>query len=85
MSLLTNPRIKQLIKDINSNYVRADLANREFDYATEAKHLWHALHDCNVLIGDFFLGYVDKELAITYAHSVTHSAKRIEEIVKKKK
>ena len=79
------PRVKLLIKSISSNYVRADLANREKDYYAEAKHLLFAMSGCNDIITLFFSGDVEKELAVRYAYSATSSAKRIEAIIKGKK
>ena len=86
MNLLMNPRVKQLIKDINSNYVRADIANRTKNHNIEAKYLLFAMGDCNEIITLFFSDIdVDRKLAITYAYSATTTAKRIEEIIKGKK
>jgi len=80
-----DPRIKQLIKSINSNYVRADIANRTKNQNIEAKYLLLTMKDCNDIITLFLSGDADKEFAVTYAHSAMMSAKRIEKIVKGKK
>ena len=78
------PRVKLLIKSISSNYVRADIANQTKNHNIEAKYLMFAIKDCNEIITLFFSGDVDRELAATYAHSATNSAKRIEEIMKRR-
>ena len=79
-----SPTVKQIIKDISSNYVEADMAGRRGDHDTELKHLFFAIHDCYVLLTLFHSdGWaIDKELALSYANSGVNTAKRIEELVK---
>lgn len=78
------PTVKLLIRGVNSNYVKADIANRIKDYGEELIHLLSASHDCCLVIGLYHSGGygIDKKFALSYAKSGINTARRIEELVK---
>ena len=82
-----DPTVKDIIKEISSMYVRADMAGRRGNHDAELEYLLHALRSCYVLIGLHHSGVceIENELVLSYAKSGLNTAKRIVEIVREVK
>lgn len=73
--------VKQLIKDILSANVAADLAKLTNDEPAELKHLLRAIHDTSVLLQGRLDDSTDEETAKTYAKSLKDTAAYVKEMI----
>lgn len=72
---------QSMIKDISSNFVRADVATRCCDKPDELKHLLFATHDISILLLNCLNDVIDESTAKEYAKSLENTATRIKELI----
>ena len=71
------------IKNISSNYIRAQQAEREGDDRSELRHLLFALQDISVLLKEWHTDRRDAAMAISYAKSLHNTTARIQTLIEK--
>lgn len=71
------------IKNISSNYIRAQRAESEGNDRDELRHLLFAAQDIAELLEAWVSDRMDVSMATSYAESLCHSAARIKELIEK--
>lgn len=71
------------IKNISSNYIRAQQAEREGDDRTELRLLLFAVQDISVLLKAWHTDRRDAAMAISYAKSLHNTTARIQTLIEK--
>jgi hypothetical protein len=81
MQSLTNDTTR--IKNISSNYIRAQQAKREGDSRTELRCLLFATHDISLLLRSWHTDRRNAAMAISYAKSLHNTTARIQTLIEK--
>ena len=71
------------IKNISSNYIRAQQAEREGDDRTELRLLLFTVQDISVLLKEWHTDRRDAAMAISYAKSLHNTTARIQTLIEK--